>query len=83
MRLYVAIEGEYEVAWPLGIFSTLELAKKCVEDKKASYGGEVLVWDLDCNAPIGEYRYRERYNADAPWGEKFGPWEWTNMEAVT
>ena len=63
MLVYVALEGEYEAYMPLGVFGSLEAAKKCVDNSKPSYNTEVAVFDTIS----GQHQNTIRYMIDGGW----------------
>ena len=68
MFAYVALAGEYEEYAPLGVFDTLEKAKKAVEDSKPTYSTCVYLYELFSGEVVNEWLYER--NWDGPVGSR-------------
>jgi len=56
-RGYAAFYGEYEVTDPIGVYDTLEKAKKAVTDHDHRYNTEVIEYNLITGERLGLYIY--------------------------
>jgi len=54
---YVAFYGEYEAPYPIGVYDTLEKAKKAVTDHNHKYNTEVIEYNLITGESLGLYIY--------------------------
>lgn len=68
-EVYVAIAGEYEVAFPLGVFDSLDKAKVCIEKSSPTYEAEVLVYILSSGERIKKYSYGQDYTEECGWSK--------------
>jgi hypothetical protein len=71
--VYVALAGEYEVAFPLGVFSDLKKAKKCIEDSNPSCNTEVLAYNIKTGLVDHMFTYQRSYDEVK---HTFGPLHW-------
>jgi hypothetical protein len=60
MKVYAAFYGEYEEAYPIGIFDSVEKAMQAVVNSKPSYNTEVYGYDTETGKVV------ETFHAEVP-----------------